>query len=248
MANFLPLKRYMWYCLDRMIERYHLQPPFLDVGCGRGDVSEYVARRNWYGDAIDFSERAIAYASETLSRHPQVRVRVATLEEIRGTYRTVFLWDVLEHLEHDVQALKSIASLLHPEGYLVIAVPSNPREWRWDDEFYGHCRRYAEQALTQKLAQAGLQPLCTWDFTFPLFWAMRRLYTSLKPPPHDMSHDPVHNTKVSATINAWDMSLFSRTLDRTALLWRLWYPVQFTFFRHQIARGHEMFMLVKKAT
>ena len=39
MANFLPLKHHMFYCLDRFVERYGLHGPFLEVGCGRGDVS-----------------------------------------------------------------------------------------------------------------------------------------------------------------------------------------------------------------
>ncbi|HVN34129.1 MAG TPA: class I SAM-dependent methyltransferase, partial [Casimicrobiaceae bacterium] len=87
MANFLPLKQYMLYCLDRFIERYALRGPFLEIGCGRGDVSAYLARKGWSGLAIDFSDSAIAAASANLAPYSQVAVRKQALCEVTGAYR-----------------------------------------------------------------------------------------------------------------------------------------------------------------
>ena len=39
----------MFYCLDRFVEQYGLHGPFLEVGCGRGDVSAYLAAKGWQG-------------------------------------------------------------------------------------------------------------------------------------------------------------------------------------------------------
>ncbi|MBK6806020.1 MAG: hypothetical protein IPG84_14805 [Betaproteobacteria bacterium] len=107
---------------------------------------------------------------------------------------------------------------MSPGGRLLLAVPSNPREWRWDDDFYGHVRRYTVEDLRTRLEEAGLEAVTFEDFTFPVYWAMRRAYTRLKraPPPPADAHAA---TMASATRNAWDLSFVSRIADRSAALW-----------------------------
>lgn len=245
MANFLPLKQYMVYCLDRFIEQYGLAPPFLEIGCGKGDASAHLARKGWSGVAIDFSDTAVAHAQRTLAPYPGVTVRRQTLGETTGTFATILLWDVLEHIDDDRAALHDIAKLLTPGGQLLIAVPSNPREWRWDDDFYGHFRRYTVEELAAKLAEAGMESQAFWDFTFPVFWALRRAYTRVKRPPA-LSGDKEAATRASATVSAWELPLVSRILDGSALLWRPLHPLQFKLFRNATARGHEFFALARK--
>jgi SAM-dependent methyltransferase len=246
MANFRPLKQHMFLCLDRFIAQYGLHGPFLEVGCGRGDVSAHLARRHgWSGLAIDFSDAAIAQATQTLARHGDVVVRRQALAEVRGSYACILAWDVLEHIEDDRGALRTLEALLAPGGQLLLAVPSNPREWRWDDDFYGHFRRYTVAELRAKLAEAGLQPQAFWDFTFPLYWSMRRAYTRIKAPA-GMRSDKAAATMASATVNAWSLPLLSGVLDRTAPLWRPLNRLQFRFFRHATDRGHEFFALARK--
>ncbi len=249
MANFRPLKQYMFHCLDQFIARYGVQGPFLEIGCGKGDVSAHLAAKGWQGVAIDFSDAAIAQASVNLAPHPGVAVRKQALADVGGTYACIILWDVLEHIEDDRAALRIIARLLRPGGQLLLAVPSNPREWRWDDEFYGHFRRYTVAGLTDKLTEAGMQPQAFWDFTFPVYWAMRRAYTRLKAPATKgaaNANTMDAATKASATVNAWDLPLASRLLDRSAILWHPLHRLQFRLFRHATARGHEFFALARK--
>lgn len=245
MANFVPLKNYMLYCLDRFIEQYGLRPPFLEVGCGRGEASAHLARAGWQGAAIDFSPEAIARARANLAPYPNVSVSNAALEELSGSWNTILMWDALEHIDDDVRALRHLARLLETEGALLLAVPSNPREWRWDDDFYGHYRRYSVDDLTRRLTDAGLTPEVFWDFTFPLFWAMRRVYTRLKrATPAEADKEAA--TKASATRNAWDIPVVAQVLDRTGALWRPLYWLQFRLFRGATAMGHEFFALARK--
>jgi SAM-dependent methyltransferase len=245
MANFLPLKHHMFYCLDRFIERYGLHGPFLEVGCGRGDVSAYLAAKGWQGTAIDFSDAAVVHAAVNLAPFPQVAVRQQALADVAGAFDCIIMWDVLEHMEDDRGALRLVARLLRPGGQLLLAVPSNPREWRWDDDFYGHFRRYTVADMTERLEEAGLAPAAFWDFTFPWFWLMRRVYTRLKSGAA-VTADREASTKASATVSAWDAGRLSRLLDRSAILWHPLHRLQFRLFRHATERGHEFFVLARK--
>ncbi|HVR73536.1 MAG TPA: class I SAM-dependent methyltransferase [Planctomycetota bacterium] len=246
MANFQPLKNYMLYCLDKFIQMEHLEGPFLDIGCGIGDVSLYLAKKGWSGTSIDYSDIAVERAKKTLAAFPNVTVRKAALEEMEGSFKTVILWDVLEHIEQDEPALEKISTLLAPGGRLLLAVPSNPREWRWDDPFYGHFRRYTTKDMSKKLTQAGLKPLLFWDFTFPTFWILRRLYTLVKRAPKVDEADKEKRTKESSTVNAWAIPVISYLLNKSTPIWRLNYWLQFRLFRKAAGVGHEFFALAGK--
>jgi SAM-dependent methyltransferase len=246
MANFLPLKQYILYCLGRAIRQFRLEDPFLDVGCGIGDVSEFLHRRGWKGWAIDSSARAAEAVSRRFAGSDGVKVRQESLFDHQGRYRTILAMDVVEHMEDDRAALAKIADLIEPGGHVVLTVPSNPTEWRWDDDYYGHVRRYTLPELRDKLAAVGLEILVAWDFTFPLFWILRRLYTRIKCPPRDSELDTATRTAVSSVRNAWETPGISSLLQRTGWLWRPLFGIQFALFRIAIHRGHEMMVIARR--
>jgi SAM-dependent methyltransferase len=236
----------MFYCLDQMVRECSLQPPFLDAGCGRGDVSAYLGRRGWHGLAIDYSPVAITAARASLQPYADIRLERQSLDEVTGQYQTIILWDVLEHIEDDAAALGQLSKLLAPDGALVLSVPSNPREWRWDDDFYGHYRRYTIGGLTQRLADVGLEPVLAYDFTYPFFWLLRRAYCRLKRPPLDTSADKDQKTRISSARNAWDIPLVSTILDRSSVIWGPLLNWQFRHYRHQLDRGHGMLVAARR--
>lgn len=246
MANFLPLKNYIFYCIDKLVDQYKLSPPFLDVGCGIGDISQHVALKGWSGKAIDFSDIAIANAKLNLASHTSIEVEKKSLFHETGTYNTIFLMDVLEHIEDDNAALEKISSLLPNDGYVVIVVPSNPKEWRWDDDFYGHHRRYTKDDIENILNKVNLKPLVTWDFTYPFFWIMRRAYTRLKSTPKNMEQDKIVRTSASSSTNAWDIPILSKLLSRNNIFWKLIYKIQFAYFKNKVQKGCEIMILAKK--
>jgi len=246
MANFLPLKNYILFCLDRLIEQYELNPPFLDIGCGVGDVSRHVAAKGWRGKAIDISPEAIALANKELSEHENISVELKSLYQEDSHFQTIFVFDVLEHLKDDVGALEKISSLLNHGGKAVITVPSNHREWRWDDEFYGHFRRYTKCELSKKLREAQLCPVVFWDFTYPVFWLMRRVYTRLKKKPKDLPCDMTARTRASSMVNSWDIPLLAPLLSRDFILWKKIYLMQFNRHKEKVEKGHEMIVLTEK--
>ncbi|MFA6410520.1 MAG: class I SAM-dependent methyltransferase [Candidatus Buchananbacteria bacterium] len=245
MANFLPLKNYIFYCVDKLIDQNSVQPDFLDVGCGIGDLSNHLGLKGWSGKAIDFSAQAFSQAQKNLEKFESIKVEHKTLFEENGIYNSIFLLDVLEHIKDDKAALEKISSLLAPGGQVIMVVPSNPREWRWDDDFYGHYRRYTADEINKKMTQVGLKPLVIWDITYPLFWFLRRLYTKIiKSKNSDKSQ--IDKTSNSSLANAWGFSKLSDFFSQGLFVWRLIYKIQFIFFRHKINNGHEIIILAQK--
>ncbi len=246
MANFPPLKKYLLYCINQMIDPYGLEGPFLDVGCGAGDISQHLAKKSWKGEAIDESQEAVERARTTMTTYHGVLVENRSLFDQAGVFRTILAMDVIEHIEDDMSALRKISSLLPKGGHFVLSVPSNPHEWRWDDDCFGHFRRYTETELREKLGAAGFSVLEIWDFTFPVFWLMRRVYTRIKSSPANLETNKRERTHKSSGRNPWEIPLVSDWLSRDNALWRAVYKWQFSRFRFWLNRGHEVIVLARK--
>lgn len=247
MVNFQPLKGYIIYCLDKLIKQHRLSSPFLDVGCGIGDISRFAALKGWQGKAIDFSDAAVKAAKRNLSVLRGIIVEKKSLFQETGKYKTIFFIDALEHIEDDRAALEKASFLLESGGYLILSVPSNPGpEWSWDDHFYGHYRRYTADEIREKLLSAGLKPLVFWDYTYPVFWLMRRVYTRLKSPPENINESKDTRSMESSLVNAWDMPFCSAFLSQKFILWSLVYKIQFKYFKDKLGKGHEFIVLAKK--
>ena len=77
--------------------------------------------------------------------------------------------EVLEHIEHDLQALMEIARVLNKErGCLIITVPHRKRYFTNDDVFVEHHRRYEIPEIKSRLETAGFKPVCLSKILGPL--------------------------------------------------------------------------------
>jgi SAM-dependent methyltransferase len=77
--------------------------------------------------------------------------------------------EVLEHIEHDRQALKELAHILNKDsGCLIITVPHRKRYFANDDLFVNHYRRYELSGIKKRLKSAGFKPICLEKILGPL--------------------------------------------------------------------------------
>jgi SAM-dependent methyltransferase len=145
--------------LGRLIARRLKLPDdarILEIGCGTGHNLPMLGRFGQV-DGIEIDEEARAIASARLGRP----VGLAPLPELPGvadgSYDLVALLDVIEHVEDDEAALRSVARKLKPSGRILITVPAHPWMWSAHDVANHHFRRYTRKALHDLIHRSGLR-------------------------------------------------------------------------------------------
>jgi SAM-dependent methyltransferase len=132
-------------------------------------------------DPIELGGGIGDYAAAWLTTVPRITVTEADdsrfktlaarfIDDERVTVRQLFLpaqeraehsaavaLNVLEHLEDDVEALRSVAGLVRPGGAIVLIVPAFPSAMSRFDRSIGHFRRYTVGSLRAALLGAGLR-------------------------------------------------------------------------------------------
>lgn len=127
----------------------------LDVGSGTGEM---VGMLREFGSvtAMDDSAHAVAYCRR---RHAgAVTVRTGRVpDDLRDgeVFDLVTAFDVIEHIEDDVAALRGLVAALEPGGRLVLTVPAYQLLWSRHDVNNGHHRRYRRGQLADVLRRAG---------------------------------------------------------------------------------------------
>jgi SAM-dependent methyltransferase len=92
-----------------------------------------------------------------LAGYPDVDVRQIWLPTTAtAEYSCLISYNVLEHIEDDVGALRSMARLVRTGGYIVLVCPAFPFAMSPVDIATGHVRRYTRRSMTAALTQAGL--------------------------------------------------------------------------------------------
>ena len=96
----------------------------LDVGCGGGIKTSYIAQNGFDAKGIDFSEKMIEIARR---HYPNLKFSVLDMYEIDTypeTVNGIFVQAALLHIRKDraLEVLKKMVDKLHPKGILYVAV------------------------------------------------------------------------------------------------------------------------------
>lgn len=163
-------KKYSAWILDLIGP--HVSGRIFEVGAGRGTYSQYLAERG-HLTALEPSEAHCAALRERLRDHPNVVIINAQLDGAAapGSYDTVVLLNVLEHIPDDHQALGDIYESLAPGGKIVLWVPAFEALYGKFDQRIGHYRRYRRDQLLALLHNVGFQQVTARYTNMPGFFA-----------------------------------------------------------------------------
>lgn len=154
----------------------------LEIGAGIGTFTEYLSDRELLY-ATDFADNCIAILKNKYSTNSNISIfqlditDETTVKRLgRADFDTAICLNVLEHIENDLDALKSINTLLSRDGKLVIMIPAFQFAYGSIDKLDGHFRRYSKREIAQKMKIAGYK--ITANFYFNSIGLLAWYYTN----------------------------------------------------------------------
>jgi SAM-dependent methyltransferase len=161
--------------IQSLAERYCSDArSFLEVGCGPGFVlaglREVLPAAKLVASEIYL--HGLPYAARRVSPPVEfIQANCLALPYDRE-FDAVGAFDVLEHIEHDADALAEMRRALKPGGVVLLTVPQHPWLWSRVDEIDYHKRRYRSTELADRLRSTGYSVLFDTSFMFFLLPAM----------------------------------------------------------------------------
>jgi 2-polyprenyl-6-hydroxyphenyl methylase/3-demethylubiquinone-9 3-methyltransferase len=189
--------------VERLLSPYEWRgTSVLELGCGGGHFTVWLAKRGATVDAVDLSPSSVGivkFAAEQAGVADRVRASQGNAETFtgRGTYDFIFAKDLVEHLDDDGPFFRRIAAQLRPGGHVFLAtqndhclnyliegawerwVRDNPNWMGWDRS---HRRFYNAPLLSGRLREAGIEPE-RWGSSYLVPWRFltRRLTGKVRP-------------------------------------------------------------------
>ena len=111
------------------------------------------------------------FACDYISRRFDVETVRARLPHGNGLrdFHLIVALDVLEHIDDDVAALRSMHGMLKERGRVIVTVPAFQFLWSAHDERLHHKRRYRASELVKRMEEAGFCIVHRSYFNFLLF-------------------------------------------------------------------------------
>lgn len=141
-------------CIISLIKAFSPQETVLDIGGGNGFVSRGLQSNGIMSILLEPNIIGVMNAKQRgLKNLICSSLQNAQINE--ESINAAGAFDVIEHIEDDVEFLKIINSILKKRGMLYITIPAYQLLWSNDDIFACHFRRYTQNSIRLKLEKAG---------------------------------------------------------------------------------------------
>ena len=143
-------------CIRSIVETY---PPrdketIFDIGGGNGFVSLGLSNAGF--DVVLLEPGSVgALNAKKRGLKNVICATTDTAKLKQHSLPAVGLFDVIEHIEDDLEFLLSIRDLMKKGGRLYLTVPSYSLLWSGEDVLAGHYRRYSLEGISKLLESAG---------------------------------------------------------------------------------------------
>ncbi len=190
-AGWVPAPRYLLRRarILKLIEK--LEPcETLEIGCGAGVLLHELHDRGFRCTALESSPEARALASG-LAQDAGKDIRFLETPESgwEGRFPLVMAFEVLEHIEHDLEALQAWRQWMPVGGRLLLSVPSHMAKWNPSDVWAGHFRRYERSSMVELLRKAGFEAQIVECYGFPLANVAEKVRAASYAPEVDLAVD-----------------------------------------------------------
>lgn len=198
----LPSGIYKSYLVEKVFLKYTFESPILEIGCGTGEFLETLKKFNLRnGDLIDLNNDTIQHCREKCRLLKlDMNVYCTDFRDFDSTkkYNSIFMFEILEHIENDEAALEKVFASLNPQGLFLMSVPAKQSLFSDEDTFQGHLRRYERNDLCNKLQRAGFVIELFWCYN-PLPYITKFLSKRMKKPSH-VDAEVLQKTKDSSHV------------------------------------------------
>lgn len=140
----------------RIIKKFiNKDAQIIDIGAGSGNVSR-ILKDEGYKMAVGEIQLPGLYWAKKYGIKDLYQFDL-NLPVFRNHFDVVCLFDVLEHLENDDLAIKSVKTMLREKGKVVITVPAHKWLWNKRDVLERHRRRYELKEIKDLFLQNGFK-------------------------------------------------------------------------------------------
>lgn len=131
----------------------------LDVGCGTGDLLQCLVDSEAEFVGIDLSSKVIEHAAKRFAGRPNIRLEVASVEQIegRGPFDLVTCVTVLQHVTDETDFRKAIHGLVGTlkRGGCILLLEMAPKDTSLFSEIGDHVRIRSREQWIEAFHQAG---------------------------------------------------------------------------------------------
>jgi SAM-dependent methyltransferase len=174
-------------CID---DASKVWPPgrFVEMGAGTGHMARIFLERGFSGACHDLGEDSRRMIRENLAFAGERMVVAEDLTELpEAGFDYLLAFEVLEHIEADLDVLRQWMRYLKPGGRILVSVPAHARKYGRSDEIVGHVRRYEREQLRTLLEDAGAGDIQIVNYGYPITELTRRLSNRMVR--NDRSHE-----------------------------------------------------------
>lgn len=141
----------------------------IEIGSGAAALLVELAQKGFQCEALEMSADARALSTSMIHKFAQnIPLHASPNPDWKNCFDVLCAFDVLEHIEHDQQALAQWISWIKPDGHLLLSVPAHMKLWRAGDKWAGHFRRYERSSFIMLLENSGLEVEVFECYGFPL--------------------------------------------------------------------------------
>ncbi|SRR5258705_4637179 len=156
--------------------KHQLKGEVLEIGSGIGNISQLVIEEGHSITLSDYNEEYCESLRKKFSQYNNVRgvISIDLLDPhfqnkysvYKEKFDSIFLLNVIEHIEEDEPAVKNCNYLLKPGGHLILLAPAYSWLYCTFDKQLGHYRRYSLKQLKDLMKKEGFSILSGNYFNF----------------------------------------------------------------------------------